>query len=84
MAKGAPHEIEGLIWLLISAVCFAGAGIIEVGAGIIEEMRAPKELEQAALKNGDLLVCSGCKGYIPKGASRCRHCGSPLSAPPVK
>ena len=28
-AKGAVHEIEGLVLLLISAVCLVGAGIVE-------------------------------------------------------
>ena len=78
LAKGAPHEIEGLIWLLISAVSF-------VGAGIIEALRTPQESEeQAALKRGELLVCPLCKGYVSKGATKCRHCATVFGAPAQK
>ena len=77
LAKGAPHEIEGLIWLLISFVCL-------VGAGIIEAICAPRKSEQADLKKGELLVCSACKGFVPRGAVKCRNCGSVLSAPALE
>lgn len=28
-----------------------------------------------ALSNGNLLVCNECKGAVPNGARRCKHCG---------
>lgn len=74
MAKGALHEIEGLIWLVIAAVCLAGAGIIEV-------VSAPRDEECAAVKKGELLVCTACKGSVPRGSTRCRHCGATFDAP---
>jgi hypothetical protein len=74
MASGAPHEIEGLIFLL--------SGIVLISAGaIIEVLERPAREKKKDLRAGRLMLCGACRGEILKEATRCRHCGTKVEHP---
>jgi hypothetical protein len=84
VAKGAVHEIGGLIMLLIGAVLFVGAGVIEALQGLQKSAQRRTSILEQAQEEKDLISqglarrCPYCTEFMSNNAVKCRACGSPL------